>query len=423
MLSLKIKALQQILETTQLDRFLLETFTMDEVMTMIQLNISNLSVFDHFKDALNWRHICQTMTMSETMMRRFDRFLDWPAVSEHQQLSEEFMEFYMNNLDVSHQQLSFEFAQDHVTNFQLFFYWPQMKWTDAHFDAYMTDYAHTICKRQFISEHYIRHNVNKVSWFGLSEARRTWSDEFLADFFFQFDTSSLQTCALLTEAQIELMPTQNWFALSLNQVLSPEFITSHANHVIWHRIACKQILSDELIRRIQRMTGWTDGLKIEFSAFLTDQAKIAQFPLLCHWPTLSAREDMTESILIENAANVMWELVCIPNPSDVFLTLNSRRLSPRYITESASEEFLLANPQFITQYVQLNDRIISMSFFDRYFDLFGAAHLAADRRLSSHFIDKHWDKFNHYRLLCNQNLNERQRGRIRLSFRNVFDDE
>lgn len=411
MLSLKLEALRQIPETTQLERFLLETFTMAEVMTMIAENISNLSVFDHFKDALNWRHICRTMTMSETMLRRFNLYLDWPSVSKHQRLSEEFMKFYKQNLDwraiLTHQQLSFEFAQDTVGNFALFFSVYQMKWTDHHFDEYMEAFGFVICKNQFISEDYIRNHVEEVNWDGLSAARRTWSDEFLQDFLFRFDTNSLQRLARLTEAQIMTL-SPNWFSLSLYQVLSPEFITSHASHVIWERIACKQVLSDELIERIQRMTDWPREAKSEFSAYLTDQGKIAQFPLLCNWVVLSARRDILESILIENEARVMWDFVNVANPTNVFLTLYSQRLHPRYVTENASEEFLLANPQFITRFVQQNERIISMSFFDRYFDLFGAHHLACDRRLSSNFITKHWDKFDPDELLRHQ----RRRPRI-----------
>lgn len=413
MMPLKLAALKQIPETTQLDRFLLESFTFDQVMTMIQEKISNLSVFDRFARALNWRYIAETMPMSETMMRRFDLYLDWPAVSRYQRLSEDFIKFYEAHVDwdniCQYQQLSFEFVKDNVHDdflLDLFFSQPQLQWRDEQFEKYMEYYNAAICKTQHLSEDWISANVDVIEWYDLSCAHRTWSDAFLTRFSSRLDTARLCYSAILTEQQIETL--QQWAIISSTQSLSTEFILKHADVVVWHLIASKQNLSGELVERIQRMDGWTDDQMVEFSENVINFLKIQQFPLLCHWATLSAREDMDESILLENRSGVDWQSVCITTPSDTFLFSVYSVLSPDYVSKHASEHFLLAHPQFITRDVQENKRIVSMSFFKRYFVVFGAGHLAAERYLSSDFIDENWGRLNSRLLLRHQQLNHDQ---------------
>lgn len=412
MITLKIQALKFLPETTQLDEALIASFTFDEVMTMIELGISNLSIFHRWKTIINWRYVAETMSMSETMIGHFAYYLDWRAVSKHQKLSEELIRDYRDKVYwpniVQFQQLSFDFVQEYLNhqNTREYFRTPHPQWSDEQFDHYMRLCTVQICRDQKLSENYIRANLAKIDWSALSLANRTWSDEFLHDFIARLESDYLFSSATLTEAQILFLPKSqaDWKTLSFSQVLSREFIIHHHQEVDWCAIACKQVLSQDLIEYIQNIDTWTDEQREQFSWHVTEQARVVNFPQLCDWTIISARGDINEAILAEFPEEVAWELVSIEAPSDSFMTMFHTRLLSEYVSNCASEKFLLAHPIYINENVQGNQRIISMDFFHKYFDLFGGDYLSEHCYLSSAFIERNFDRLNQRYLTTNQEL-------------------
>lgn len=405
-LPLKIQAVRY---GAKLDRFLLSTFSLDEVMIMIEHGIFNQSLFDHFAPALNWRRIAEKVAMPQTMLRRYDMYLDWTAVSQYQQLDEEFIGIYESQVNWEnisrYQQLSPAFVLTNPVNLTLCFSSPQLKWDSGDFTSFLLFWGDTICRVQNLTESYIKKHAARMIWGALSQAKRTWSDEFLRANITRFDRTLLLQNAILTERQLEelFLPDPR---ISIYQVLSHDFIERHFNQLDGGGLVAKQTLSDVQLGRIQNVD------KIWISANLKNLLDVGRMASLCDWPTLSAREDIPESILVENKTKVVWSRVCVKFPSDTFLTLVHDKLSPLYVTVNASEQFLISHPHFITEEVRDNKRIISMKFFDKYFDVFGARHLATTRYLSTHFINKHWAQLDWNLLIKHQNLTREQRMRM-----------
>lgn len=396
----KAPSLKVFAANNQTERWLAETYTWQDVKDMIKYNKMSIPVFDRFVAHLNWRHICRTMTMSEEVLIHFEPYLDWASVSRYQRPSETFIENHLDRVnwyDISaFQQLSRPFVERHHTRMimTVFFNRPQLLWTEDDFDWLIETFGGRL--RQIwhtqtqLSEDYINryhHHANE-----LAQARRTWSTAMIENVISPHFTH-LVRYAHLTEAQLErfIIP-RHWEDISANQVLSIDFIIRHQKDVVWHLIAAKQVLSYAIIHTLQQLQ-WADFERREFSELVQDQTKIGLFPNLCDWNWLSSRHDIKEEILQAHAAQVVWDNVVIPEPSDEFLLAHYTKLRPDVVTLFASEKFLDSHPQYVTRNVRDNERIVSMWFFDKYQDVFGVGHLLNRPELSlafrQHLINEH----------------------------------
>ena len=389
---------------------LVDTVTFEDVMTMIKHRIMHPDLLAEYAGYLNWRYVAQTLPMSEKTLARFASYLDWSAVSQYQNLSEEFISCNADMVDWSliskYQNLSREFVENNYYKVMpaRFFIKLRSSWTEDDFDWALAEYGHRVRKiwetQTQLSEDFIMRHIDEdehFSWQYLQRARRPWSTQFFDEFIQKLASPDLIINAILTETQIEQLMNQVrsntlWELCSTYQVLSMAFIDAHISLISWPCIAARQTMDQGTIQMLREIQEWDQSDKELFSHELTDFTRIDTFPNLCDWNVLSARVDIDEEILAKNQ-NTIWGLVRIPLPSDRFLRGFHQFLDPSYVTLHASEQFLTeTKPNYITEELRFNDRLISMSFLNEHFNVIGAYHLKTRFHLSAYFKDINYDR-------------------------------
>lgn len=379
-------------------------WTLNHVNDMIRLRMSNLSIFDKFKDTINWNAFVKGFPMSHTLIDHFSDYVDWADIAQYQRLSEEFIASHWINWTVVtdgiknislYQHLSPAFVQTNRTILDLTEYFSRQhpEWSMVELEPFLFA-CPEIWRQAHIPEQFINEHPS-VDWRFIRRAPRRWSDAFIQKNFSNLNKSPFLRWAQLSESQIERF--SDWRLISRYQVLSPEFILRHHHQVDWSLIAQFQNIGTELIPPL------TPPIAIFKPERLID---------LVEWTDLSRHPDLLESVAEDYAANIVWPLIAISNPSIKFLTDNMDRLSAVYITTNAPEEFLTANDRFITDNIRGNEQTFSMSFLDAHFDKFGAEAIVS-RPLSNNFITTHWDRLDKEDLQMFQQLNLTNLRRLR----------
>ena len=100
-------------------------------------------------------------------------------------------------------------------------------------------------------------------------------------------------------------PSNEWSNISINQVLSEEFIREFNDKVDWENISRYQTLSEEFIREFKDKVVWHN---ISFSQTLSEEF-IREFKDKVHWYSISANQVLSEEFIREFKDRVDWHQI------------------------------------------------------------------------------------------------------------------
>jgi hypothetical protein len=185
-------------------------------------NISDavLKYFEEKVKKLDWKYwhdISEHQVLSETFIEKYHKKFPWKIIFENQVLSEEFIEKIL------------KMCKCHIK-------W--VEWSE-------------ISEHQVLSEEFIEKFQDKVFW-GLISEHQVLSEEFIEKFQYKVFWGMISECQILSEEFIERFEDKlNWNSISRHQKLSEEFIEKFRHVIYWQYIVTYQNISKKFIENME----------------------------------------------------------------------------------------------------------------------------------------------------------------------------
>lgn len=164
-----------------------------------------------FQDKVNWLPISKYQKLSESFIREFRDKVNWLLISIYQSLSEDFIREFQDKVDWYHISTRKKLSESFIREFKDYVDWE------------------LISMFQKLSENFIRELQDKIYWWSHISAYQKLSENFIREF----------------------KDKVNWACILAYQKLSEPFIREFEDYVDWYCISKYQKLSNEFIEEFK----------------------------------------------------------------------------------------------------------------------------------------------------------------------------
>ncbi|KAF2905105.1 hypothetical protein ILUMI_01089 [Ignelater luminosus] len=219
-------------------------YLLNNIMEMYHLDVNVIKIVEDIR----WKHVYEDHKLLDEFLDEFRDNYDWTVMYDHSAICW---------FDVAEALI---FSEEFIKEFNK----GEMIW-------------YYICKRQELSEEFIRKYKDRVNWFAVSRYQKL-SQDFL----------------------IEFRDRIKWGVVSVD--LSEELIREHKDEVNWNAICRKRILSEEFIREFRTCVNWY----IVTCYQELSESFIREFEESVYWENISQCQDLSENFVKEYKDKISW---------------------------------------------------------------------------------------------------------------------
>lgn len=294
------------------------------------LSVKFISKNDEY---LNWPTILRLHKLPESLIESHiaknsphDNYRFWNTMSEHQVLSEGFIDRYNDKMDWEIISICQVLSMPFIAKYQNLVVWRHISRYQKLCESFIEQYCDkvewdVIFIDQNLSESFIDKHKHRVDWRSVSSYRYL-PGEFIDRHIHRVDWSNLSKCHLLYETLCDKYPLLvNWNVISVYHILSEKFMTKHQKKVNWKLICEFQTLSEKFITKHSNRVDWK---AISEHQTLSEKFMIEHSDQI-DWDIVSGHQVLSEEFMIEhiNKLNLKTILECQQFSEDFICSVNA----------------------------------------------------------------------------------------------------